>query len=149
MNAIAATAGPGLIGGVITGLMAAKGISMSLSIPLIAVNHLEGHALSPSLSEDCPFPYLLLLVSGGHTQLLSVKGLGNYRRIGSTLDDAAGEAFDKTAKVMGLGFPGGPKVEQLAKSGDSKAVDLPQAVNRQEPCGFFVCRIKNSCVPCI
>ena len=144
LNAIAATAGPGLIGGVITGLMAAKGISMSLNIPLIAVNHLEGHALSPSLSEDCPFPYLLLLVSGGHTQLLSVKGLGNYRRIGSTLDDAAGEAFDKTAKVMGLGFPGGPKVEHLAKSGDSKAVDLPRPLKGKNHADFSFAGLKTA-----
>jgi N6-L-threonylcarbamoyladenine synthase len=144
LNAIAATAGPGLIGGVITGLMAAKGISMSLNIPLIAVNHLEGHALSPSLSEDCPFPYLLLLVSGGHTQLLSVKGLGNYRRIGSTLDDAAGEAFDKTAKVMGLGFPGGPKVERLAKSGDAKAVDLPRPLIGKSHADFSFAGLKTA-----
>jgi len=144
LNAIAATAGPGLIGGVITGLMAAKGISMSLSIPLIAVNHLEGHALSPSLSEYCPFPYLLLLVSGGHTQLLSVKGLSNYRRIGSTLDDAAGEAFDKTAKVMKLGFPGGPKVEQLAKNGDSKAIELPRPLIGKNHADFSFAGLKTA-----
>jgi len=107
IDGIAATAGPGLIGGVITGLLSGKGLAMALGKPLIAVNHLEGHALSPRLTEPCAFPYLLLLVSGGHSQLLSVKGLGDYERLGSTVDDAAGEAFDKTAKVMGLGFPGG------------------------------------------
>ena len=96
LSAIAATSGPGLIGGVIAGLMSAKGLAMSLEIPLIAVNHLEGHALSPRLAGECSFPYLLLLISGGHTQLLSVKGLGDYTRIGSTVDDAAGEAFDKS-----------------------------------------------------
>ncbi len=126
LSAIAATSGPGLIGGVIAGLMSAKGLALSLGIPLVAVNHLEGHALSPRLSEDCPFPYLLLLVSGGHTQLLSVEGLGQYTRLGSTVDDAAGEAFDKTAKVMGLGFPGGPHVEKAAKNGDVRAVQLPR-----------------------
>jgi len=115
LSAVAATSGPGLIGGVIAGLMAAKGLAMSLDIPLIAVNHLEGHALSPRLAGECAFPYLLLLVSGGHTQLLSVKGLGDYERLGSTVDDAAGEAFDKTAKVMGLGFPGGPNVERITQ----------------------------------
>ena len=126
LDAIAATAGPGLIGGVITGLMSAKGLALSLDIPLIAVNHLEGHALSPRLSEPCPFPYLLLLVSGGHTQLLSVKGLGDYERLGSTVDDAAGEAFDKTAKIMSLGFPGGPALERMAKTGDPGKVKLPR-----------------------
>ncbi len=126
LHAIAATSGPGLIGGVITGLMAAKGLSVSLSIPLIAVNHLEGHALSPRLTDDCPFPYLLLLVSGGHTQLLSVKGVGEFTRLGSTVDDAAGETFDKTAKIMGLGFPGGPAVEKMARKGDPNAVKLPR-----------------------
>ena len=126
LNAVAATAGPGLIGGVITGLMCAKGLALSLGIPLIAVNHLEGHALSPRLTEDCPFPYLLLLVSGGHTQLLSVKGLGDYTRLGSTVDDAAGEAFDKTAKIMALGFPGGPALERMAAFGDPNAIKLPR-----------------------
>jgi len=124
LDGIAATAGPGLIGGVIAGLMAAKGLAMALNAPLIAVNHLEGHALSPRLAAPCPFPYLLLLVSGGHSQLLSVKSLGEYERLGSTVDDAAGEAFDKTAKVMGLGFPGGPNVERTAKSGNPKAFAL-------------------------
>lgn len=126
IDAVAATAGPGLIGGVITGLMSAKGLALSLGIPLLGVNHLEGHALSPRLSEPCPFPYLLLLVSGGHTQLLNVKGLGDYERLGSTVDDAAGEAFDKTAKIMQLGFPGGPALERVARKGDAKAIALPR-----------------------
>ena len=126
LDAVAATAGPGLIGGVITGLMSAKGLALSLGIPLIAVNHLEGHALSPRLSEPCPFPYLLLLVSGGHTQLLSVDGLGQYTRLGSTVDDAAGEAFDKTAKIMQLGFPGGPALEKMAIKGDANSISLPR-----------------------
>ena len=126
LDGIAATSGPGLIGGVIAGLMAAKGLALSLDVPLIAVNHLEGHALSPNLEAPCPFPYLLLLVSGGHTQLLSVSGLGEYTRLGSTVDDATGEAFDKTAKVMGLGFPGGPKIEALAAGGDETAIKLPR-----------------------
>jgi len=130
IDGIAATAGPGLIGGVITGLMGAKGLAMSLGKPLIAVNHLEGHALSPRLTESCEFPYLLLLVSGGHSQLLSVKGLGDYERIGSTVDDAAGEAFDKTAKVMGLGFPGGPQVQNWAARGNPEAV-LPKQISRR------------------
>jgi len=126
LHAVAATSGPGLIGGVITGLMAAKGLSVSLDIPLIAVNHLEGHAVSPRLTDDCPFPYLLLLVSGGHTQLLGVKGVGDFTRLGSTRDDAAGETFDKTAKIMGLGFPGGPAVEKMAANGDPNSVKLPR-----------------------
>jgi N6-L-threonylcarbamoyladenine synthase len=126
LDAVAATAGPGLIGGVITGLMCAKGLALSLDIPLIAVNHLEGHALSPRIQEVCAFPYLLLLVSGGHTQLLRVDGVGAYTRLGSTVDDAVGEAFDKTAKIMDLGFPGGPALERMAAKGDPKAVSLPR-----------------------
>nr|WP_233353909.1 tRNA (adenosine(37)-N6)-threonylcarbamoyltransferase complex transferase subunit TsaD [Algimonas arctica] len=144
LSAIAATAGPGLIGGVITGLMAAKGLSASLDIPLIAVNHLEGHALSPRLTDVCPFPYLLLLVSGGHSQLLAVHGLGDYERLGSTIDDAAGEAFDKTAKVMGLGFPGGPNVERWAKDGDDRAVRLPRPLLDRENCDFSFAGLKTA-----
>ncbi|HEX8620478.1 MAG TPA: tRNA (adenosine(37)-N6)-threonylcarbamoyltransferase complex transferase subunit TsaD [Allosphingosinicella sp.] len=127
VDAIAATAGPGLVGGVMVGLVAAKGLALSAGKPLIAVNHLEGHALSPMLSEPgLRFPYLLLLVSGGHCQLLSVEGLGRYRRLATTIDDAAGEAFDKTAKLLGLGFPGGPAVERAARGGDASAVPLPR-----------------------
>ena len=127
MDAIAATAGPGLIGGVMVGLVTAKALAHAADKPLIAVNHLEGHALSPRLTgPDLEFPYLLLLVSGGHCQLLSVEGVGRYRRLATTIDDAAGEAFDKTAKLLGLGFPGGPAVERAAAEGDPKAVKLPR-----------------------
>jgi N6-L-threonylcarbamoyladenine synthase len=135
IDAIAATAGPGLIGGVMVGLATAKGLALSTGKPLVAINHLEGHALSPMLTEpDLAFPYLLLLVSGGHCQLLLVEGLGRYRRLATTIDDAAGEAFDKTAKLLGLGFPGGPAVERAAEQGDPKAVKLPRPlVGSDEP----------------
>ena len=127
VDAIAVTAGPGLIGGVMVGLVTAKALAHAAGKPLIAVNHLEGHALSPRLAEAAlEFPYLLLLVSGGHCQLLVVSGVGRYRRLGTTIDDAAGEAFDKTAKLLGLGFPGGPAVEAAARLGNPKAVPLPR-----------------------
>jgi N6-L-threonylcarbamoyladenine synthase len=127
VDAIAATAGPGLIGGVMVGLVTGKALALSAGKPLIAVNHLEGHALSPRLADpDLAFPYLLLLVSGGHCQLLLVEGVGAYRRLATTIDDAAGEAFDKTAKLLGLGFPGGPAVERVAADGDPRAVPLPR-----------------------
>lgn len=144
LSAIAATSGPGLIGGVIAGLMGAKGLAMSLDIPLIAVNHLEGHALSPRLAGECAFPYLLLLISGGHTQLLSVKGLGDYQRIGSTVDDAAGEAFDKSAKVMGLGFPGGPRVERMAQTGNPDAFKLPHPFKGKDHANFSFAGLKTA-----
>jgi len=127
VDAIAATAGPGLIGGVMVGLVTGKALAHAAGKPLVAVNHLEGHALSPRLADpDLEFPYLLLLVSGGHCQLLFVEGVGRYRRLATTIDDAAGEAFDKTAKLLGLGFPGGPAVERAAKAGDAMAVKLPR-----------------------
>ncbi|WP_209348189.1 tRNA (adenosine(37)-N6)-threonylcarbamoyltransferase complex transferase subunit TsaD [Pontixanthobacter sp. CEM42] len=127
LDAIAATAGPGLIGGVMVGLVSAKALAMASGVPLIAINHLEGHALSPRLAdESLDFPYALLLVSGGHCQILMVEGVGKYRRLATTIDDALGEAFDKTAKILGLGYPGGPAVEQLAKQGNPKAVPLPR-----------------------
>ena len=127
VDAIAATAGPGLIGGVMVGLVTGKALAHAAGKPLIAVNHLEGHALSPRLFDpDLNFPYLLLLVSGGHCQLLAVEGVGQYRRLATTIDDAAGEAFDKTAKLLGLGFPGGPAVEKAALSGSASAVPLPR-----------------------
>ncbi len=127
IDAIAVTAGPGLIGGVMVGLVTAKALSHASGKPLLAVNHLEGHALSPRLAEaSLEFPYLLLLVSGGHCQLLVVSGVGHYQRLGTTIDDAAGEAFDKTAKLLGLGFPGGPAVEAAARLGNPKAVPLPR-----------------------
>lgn len=141
---IAATSGPGLIGGVISGLLAAKGLALSLERPLLAVNHLEGHALSPRLAAPCAFPYLLLLVSGGHTQLLSVNGLGDYTRLGSTVDDAAGEAFDKSAKVMGLGFPGGPNVERWAAKGDPDSVSLPRPFRGKDHADFSFAGLKTA-----
>ncbi|MCX7285902.1 MAG: tRNA (adenosine(37)-N6)-threonylcarbamoyltransferase complex transferase subunit TsaD [Novosphingobium sp.] len=127
MDAIAATAGPGLIGGVMVGLVTAKALAMAAGKPLVAVNHLEGHALSPRLADPAlHYPYLLLLVSGGHCQILVVAGVGQYRRLATTIDDALGEAFDKTAKILGLGYPGGPAVERLAREGDARAVPLPR-----------------------
>ena len=127
LDGIAATAGPGLIGGVMVGLVSAKALAMASDKPLIAVNHLEGHALSPRLADaSLTFPYLLLLVSGGHCQILLVEGVGRYRRLATTIDDALGEAFDKTAKILGLGFPGGPAVERIAATGNAKAVALPR-----------------------
>ena len=135
VDAVAATAGPGLIGGVMVGLLAGKGLALSAGKPLIAVNHLEGHALSPRLVDrGLDFPYLLLLASGGHCQLLEVRGVGDYRRLATTIDDAAGEAFDKAAKLLGLGYPGGPAIEALAKDGDPAAVPLPRPlVGTKEP----------------
>ena len=127
MDAIAATAGPGLIGGVMVGLVTAKALAMAGDKPLLAVNHLEGHALSPRLADPTlAYPYCLLLVSGGHCQLLEVRGVGDYRRLATTIDDALGEAFDKTAKLLGLGYPGGPAVERLAREGDPRAIKLPR-----------------------
>jgi N6-L-threonylcarbamoyladenine synthase len=135
VDAVAATAGPGLIGGVMVALLAGKGLALAAGKPLVAVNHLEGHALSPRLIDpDLGFPYLLLLVSGGHCQLLEVRGVGDYRRLATTIDDAAGEAFDKAAKLLGLGYPGGPAIEELAQSGDPTAVALPRPlVGSTEP----------------
>ena len=127
VDAIAATAGPGLIGGVMVALLAGKGLSLAADKPLIAVNHLEGHALSPRLVDPAlEFPYLLLLTSGGHCQLLEVRGVGDYRRLATTIDDAAGEAFDKAAKLLDLPYPGGPVIEELAAGGDPAAVSLPR-----------------------
>jgi N6-L-threonylcarbamoyladenine synthase len=135
VDAIAATAGPGLIGGVMVGLVTGKALAFAAGKPLIAVNHLEGHALSPRLADaSLDFPYLLLLVSGGHCQLLGVEGVGRYRRLATTIDDAVGEAFDKTAKVLGLGFPGGPAVERAAATGNPQRFSLPRPlVGSDEP----------------
>jgi N6-L-threonylcarbamoyladenine synthase len=145
VDAIAATAGPGLIGGVLVGLVTAKGLAFAADKPLVAVNHLEGHALSPMLSQpDLEFPYLLLLVSGGHCQLLSVEGLGRYRRLATTIDDAAGEAFDKTAKLLGLGFPGGPAVEKAAEAGDPNAVRLPRPLLGSDEPHFSFAGLKSA-----
>jgi N6-L-threonylcarbamoyladenine synthase len=126
LDGIAAAAGPGLIGGVIVGLTTAKALALASRKPFIAVNHLEAHALTARLTDELAFPYLLLLVSGGHTQLVAVKGVGDYLRLGSTLDDAAGEAFDKVGKMLGLPYPGGPQVEKLAAGGNAARFDLPR-----------------------
>ena len=145
VDAIAATAGPGLIGGVMVGLVTAKALSMASGKPLIAVNHLEGHALSPRLADPAlQFPYLLLLVSGGHCQLLLVRGVGAYRRLATTIDDALGEAFDKTAKILGLGYPGGPAVERLAASGNPRAVSLPRPLLGSDKPHFSVAGLKSA-----
>lgn len=143
LSAVAATGGPGLIGGVIVGVMTAKAISLGRNIPFIAINHLEGHALSARLSDnEVTFPYLLLLVSGGHCQLLVVKGVGDYQRLGTTIDDALGEAFDKTAKVLGLGYPGGPAIENWAKKGDIKRFSLPRPMKGRTGCDFSFSGLK-------
>ena len=145
VDAIAATAGPGLIGGVMVGLVTAKALAMAADKPLIAVNHLEGHALSPRLIDEAlDFPYLLLLVSGGHCQLLRVNGVGNYDRLATTIDDAVGEAFDKSAKILGLGFPGGPAVEQAAKLGDATAVPLPRPLKGADEPHFSFAGLKSA-----
>ncbi|GBE44471.1 tRNA N6-adenosine threonylcarbamoyltransferase [bacterium BMS3Bbin10] len=134
LDGVAATAGPGLLGGLLVGLTTAKAIAAARALPLVAVNHLEAHALTVGLSDALEPPYLLLLVSGGHTQLLAVSGVGAYRRLGTTLDDALGEAFDKTAKLLGLPYPGGPEVEIKARQGDETRFDLPRPmVGRAEP----------------
>jgi N6-L-threonylcarbamoyladenine synthase len=145
VDAIAATAGPGLIGGVMVGLVTAKALAMAAGKPLIAVNHLEGHALSPRLVDaELEFPYLLLLVSGGHCQLLRVNGVGDYDRLATTIDDAVGEAFDKSAKILGLGFPGGPAVERAAKNGDAKAVPLPRPLKGADEPHFSFAGLKSA-----
>jgi N6-L-threonylcarbamoyladenine synthase len=145
VDAIAATAGPGLIGGVMVGLVSAKALAMASNTPLMAINHLEGHALSPRLADaDLAFPYLLLLVSGGHCQILLVEGVGEYRRLATTIDDALGEAFDKTAKILGLGYPGGPAVERLAREGDPKAMPLPRPLKGSKEPHFSFAGLKSA-----
>ena len=144
LDAIAATAGPGLIGGVMVGLVTAKALALALGKPLIAVNHLEGHALTARLTENLPFPYLLLLVSGGHCQLLAVTGVGQYELYGTTIDDAIGEAFDKTAKLLGLGYPGGPLIEKLAAEGDPAAIPLPRPMLGRPNCDFSFSGLKTA-----
>ena len=145
VDAIAATAGPGLIGGVMVGLVTAKALAMASGKPLIAVNHLEGHALSPRLIDaDLQFPYLLLLVSGGHCQLLRVNGVGDYNRLATTIDDAVGEAFDKTAKILGLGFPGGPAVERASAMGNPGNVPLPRPLKGADEPHFSFAGLKSA-----
>jgi N6-L-threonylcarbamoyladenine synthase len=144
LDGVAATAGPGLVGGVMVGLVEAKAIAAVHSLPLIAVNHLEGHALTARLTGDVAFPYLLLLVSGGHCQLLVVEDVGAYQKLGGTIDDAAGEAFDKTAKLLGLGFPGGPAVERAAINGRPDRFDLPRPMTGRDDCAFSFSGLKTA-----
>lgn len=144
LDGIAATAGPGLIGGVIVGLMTGKTLALAHGKPFVAVNHLEGHALSVMLEAPVAFPYLLLLISGGHTQLLIVEGVGRYHCLGTTVDDAVGEAFDKTAKLLGLGFPGGPQVEKAAVRGDASRFDLPLPMVGRPGCDFSFSGLKTA-----
>ena len=141
---VAATGGPGLIGGVIVGVTTAKAIAAVHGLPFLAINHLEGHALTARLTDAVAFPYLLLLVSGGHCQLLVVEGVGNYRRLGTTLDDAAGEAFDKVAKLLGLGYPGGPAVERWAAKGDAARVSLPKPLQGKPGLAFSFSGLKTA-----
>ena len=144
ISAIAATAGPGLIVCLTVGLNFGKGMASSLNIPFIGVNHLEGHALSPKLHSKLEYPYLLLLISGGHSQYLSVNGLGLYKRLGTTIDDALGEAFDKTAKLLGIEFPGGPKLEKFAKKGDPDKYELPKPIINKGGCNLSFAGLKTA-----
>ena len=144
IDAVAAAAGPGLIGGLIVGTMTAKGIAWAAGKPFIAVNHLEAHALSARLTDDIGFPYLLLLVSGGHCQLLACLGVGRFSRLGTTLDDAAGEAFDKTAKLIGLGYPGGPAIERAARGADERRFALPRPLAGRPGCDFSFSGLKTA-----
>jgi len=144
IDAVAATGGPGLIGGVMVGVMTGKAIALAAAKPFLAVNHLEGHALTARLTHGLAFPYLLLLASGGHCQLLAVLGIGEYRRLGSTIDDAAGEAFDKVAKMLGLGYPGGPLVDKAAASGDARRFALPRPMKGRPGCDFSFSGLKNA-----
>ncbi len=144
ISAVAATAGPGLIVCLTVGLSFGKAIALSLKKPFIAVNHLEGHALSPKLNSKINYPYLLLLISGGHSQFLSVQGLGKYKRLGTTIDDALGEAFDKTAKLIGIEFPGGPKIEEFAKLGDKNFYSLPKPIINRGGCNLSFAGLKTA-----
>ncbi len=144
IDAVAATAGPGLIVCLSVGLNFAKALSLSLNKPFIGVNHLEGHALSPKLQTKLDYPYLLLLISGGHSQFLCVNGLGNYKRLGTTIDDALGEAFDKAAKLLGIEFPGGPKIEILAKKGNPNKFKLPMPIINKGGCNFSFAGLKTA-----
>ena len=144
IDAVAATAGPGLIVCLSVGLNFGKTIALSLKKPFIAVNHLEGHALSPKLNYKIDYPYLLLLISGGHSQFLSVQGLGKYKRLGTTIDDAVGEAFDKTAKLLGIEFPGGPKIEEYAKLGNKNFYTLPKPIINRGGCNLSFAGLKTA-----
>jgi N6-L-threonylcarbamoyladenine synthase len=144
LDGIAATAGPGLLAGLLVGMSTAKAIALALSLPFVAVNHLEGHALTPGLTSGLKAPYLLLLISGGHTQLLAVAGVGRYIRYGTTIDDALGEAFDKTAKLLGLGYPGGPEIEKLARDGDASRFEFPRPMHGRDDCHFSFSGLKTA-----
>ena len=144
IDVIAATAGPGLIGGVIVGWEFSSGLAQALKKPLVAVNHLEGHALVPRLTNNVEFPYLLLLISGGHTQILIVKNVGEYELLGETLDDSAGEAFDKVAKMLGLGYPGGAVIEKTAAGGNPDAFNFPRPLINQKNSNFSFSGIKTA-----
>lgn len=144
LSAIAATTGPGLVGGLMVGAMTAKAMAAAANKPFIAVNHLEGHALTARLTGDISFPFLLLLVSGGHCQILAAYGVGEYSRLGSTIDDAAGEAYDKTAKLLGLGYPGGPAVEKAAETGDPDRFALPRPLLDRPNCDFSFSGLKTA-----
>ena len=144
LDGVAATAGPGLVGGVMVGLGFGKAVALARGLPLVAVNHLEGHAVSARLGARVAYPFLLLLVSGGHCQLLEVRGIGDMSRLGTTIDDAAGEAFDKIAKALGLGYPGGPALEQMAESGDGTRFDLPRALLGRKDCDFSFSGLKTA-----
>ncbi len=144
VDAVAATAGPGLIVCLSVGLTFGKTLAASLNKPFIAVNHLEGHALSPKLNSNIDYPFLLLLISGGHSQFLAVQGLGKYRRLGTTIDDAVGEAFDKTAKLLGIEFPGGPKIEEFAIKGDPNKFDLPRPIINRGGCNLSFAGLKTA-----
>ena len=144
LDGVAATAGPGLIVCLTVGLSAGKAIAGSLKKPFIAVNHLEGHALSAKINNKIEFPYLLLLISGGHTQFLEVKGVNNYKRLGTTIDDALGEAFDKTAKLLGIEFPGGPMIEEWAKKGDENYFKLPKPILKKGGCNLSFAGLKTA-----
>ena len=144
IHGVAATGGPGLIGGVIVGVMTAKAIAAARGLPFLAVNHLEGHALTARLTDDVAFPYLVLLVTGGHCQLLIVEGIGKYRRLGTTVDDAIGEAFDKTAKMLGLAYPGGPAIEARAAAGDPARFALPRPLKGRPGCDFSFSGLKTA-----
>jgi N6-L-threonylcarbamoyladenine synthase len=144
LDGVAATAGPGLLGGVIVGLTMAKAIAMAHGKPLLAVNHLEGHALTARLLQPVAFPYLLLLISGGHTQFQIVEGVGRYHRLGTTIDDALGEAFDKVAKLMGLGYPGGPQVEARARGGNPQRFGFPRPLKGRKDCNFSFSGLKTA-----
>ena len=144
LDGVAATAGPGLVGGVMVGMAAGKAVALARGLPFSAVNHLEGHAVSARLAGEAPYPFLLLLVSGGHCQLLDVRGVGDHRRMGSTLDDAAGEAFDKIAVALGLPYPGGPALERLAAQGDPRRFTLPRMLLGHRGCDFSFSGLKTA-----